>query len=468
MQKNTIFPKAFALAASFSVLTLTACVTQPIGQPSPNPSTPTASVSPSPIPVSPIPSASTTPDISAPATVHGIVYDDLQQRVSDATVTAKVLSGAGKFPNGSDTLTTTTQVGAYALHGVPSGSTVLVTVSKDGFTSREQTVIPLANLQGNPDANRLDFGMRAGAADATTAMSNKPEIQAMTPNAEATNVDAATSYTLTFSEPMNRTDVENAFAIAVATDTAAGYTLSNGVVLPQQYTPNTDQFGGAALATGANSIYGNTAFTYTWTNADKTVTIALRDGQKLPTDKDSTRTPQYAVGFTGALRDANGSATRSDRFFRTHAAQLGKNGFRFAVAADTTPPRLIGVTALNNSAGNSGNDQVRLQFSEAMVLHPANLGGGATAIPNAATTPERSALTLGNYEWTFQQNKPPMGPGRPSAAVPCSGKAMPPAQASCSTTTTPRRSRPAPSGPGWPARWKTPPATASTRRTAPT
>jgi len=47
---------------------------------------------------------------------------------------------------------------------------------------------------------------RAGAADATSAMSNKPEVQAMTPAADATNVDPATSFTLTFSEPVMGVD----------------------------------------------------------------------------------------------------------------------------------------------------------------------------------------------------------------------------------------------------------------------
>jgi hypothetical protein len=407
MQKSAKFAKALAIAASFSMMTVTACVNQPITQPSGTPSgtpgTPLPGI-PSGNPGSPNPAqpGTVTPDISAPATVTGIVYDDLQQRVSDATVTARILSGRGAFANGSDTLTTTTQVGAYALMNVPSGATVLVTVSKDGFTRREQTIIPLANLQGNPDANRLDFGMRAGAADAATAMSNKPEVQAMTPAAEATGVDGATSFTLTFSEPMNKADVENAFVIAVATDTAGGYTLSNGVTLPQQYTPNTDLFGGAALAAGTNTIYGNTAFNFAWSNSDKTVTATFRSGQKLPSDRDAARVPQYAVGFSAALRDASGSGTRSDRFFRTSPAQLGKNGYRFALAPDTTAPRLIGVTALNNASGNGGNDQVRLQFSETMVLYPSNMA----AIPNATATPERSALTLGNYEWTFQSDKP--------------------------------------------------------------
>jgi hypothetical protein len=404
MSDTRFFATKFAIAASFSVMTLAACVNQPITQPSTNPPASTQPGTPSTTPLQP--GTVTPPDVSAPATVHGLVYDDLQQRISDATVTAKVLSGAGKFANGSDTLTTTTQVGSYSLASAPAGCTILVTVSKPGYTSREQTIIPLSNLQGNPSANQLDFGMRNGAADATTAMSDKPEIQAVTPPADATNVDQAAAFTLTFSEPMNKNDVETNFAVAVATDTAAGYTLSNGVNLPQQYSPANDQFGAAALANANNVILSSSDFNFNWSNNDKTVTISYLPGQKLPSDKDTARVPQYAVGFLGALRDASGSGTRSDKFFRTQPAQAGKNGCRFTVAADTTAPRLIGAIAVNNATTNGGNDQMRLQYSETMVLYPRNLGGGATAIPNAITTPERSALTLGNYEWTYQIAKP--------------------------------------------------------------
>lgn len=406
MSKSAPLSRMFAIATSFSVLTLAACVNQPLTPPSGTPSATPGTPLPGTPSAAPGQPGTVSPDVSAPATVTGIVYDDMQQRVSDATVTAKILGGSHTFANGSDTMTTTTQVGAYALMGVPSGATVLVTVSKDGMTRREQTIIPLANLQGNPDANRLDFGMRAGAADATTAMSNKPEVQAMSPALEATGVDPATAFTLTFSEPMNKTDVETNFAIAVASDAPTGYTLTNGVTLPQQYTPNADQFAGAAQPSAANTIYGTSAFTFAWSDDGRTVTATFRPGQKLPSDRDATRLPQYAVGFIGSLRDAAGSGTRSERFFHTTQAQLGRNGYRFAVAADTTPPRLVSVAALNNTSANNGNDQVRLQFSETMVLYPSNLAGGAGAIPNAVATPERSALTLANYEWTYQNDKP--------------------------------------------------------------
>jgi hypothetical protein len=98
-----------------------------------------------------------TADTSARTTIHGKVYTALGDPVDGATVTAKVL-GSGRYPGGSNSLTVTTQYGSYTLNGTPTGETILVTASKSGLRTREQTIVPLANLEGNPRANRVDFG----------------------------------------------------------------------------------------------------------------------------------------------------------------------------------------------------------------------------------------------------------------------------------------------------------------------
>jgi hypothetical protein len=237
----------------------------------------------------------------------------------------------------------------------------------------------------------------------TFAMSDRPEVQTMTPKADATGIDPATTFTLTFSEPVNKSDVEDRFALAVSNDK---YSLSSsGVTLAQVYTPGTDLFAGGAgggTQLTANPIYTTAAFTFAWSNNDQTVTATFRPGYKLPTDKDSSKIPQYAVGFAGNIRDAAGSGTRTDRFFRISPAQIGKNGYRFTVAADTTAPRLIGITALNNSPSAGGNDAVRFQFSETMVLYP-NVNGPIPATANDAA----EALHGANYAvWANSAVKP--------------------------------------------------------------
>lgn len=442
MASNKFFSTAVAVAATLSVAVLAGCPStpttptpsgsasvKPSGTPSGTPASPSSPSSPSgsASTASPAPTAiPSTPDTSSRATIQGIVFDDTDQRLSDVTVTGKIL-GAGTFANGSDTLSVSTQVGSYALNGAPTGQTILITATKNGFTTRQQTIVPLANLQGNTDQNRVDFGVRTGSnANETFSLSDKPEVQTMTPKPDSTGIDPATTFTLTFSEPVNKSDVEDRFAIAVSNDR---YTLTNGAQLPKFaadiYVPGTDMFGTGAgvdlnndgniagpgeIAAdnpassqigGRKSIYTTAAFTFAWSNNDQTVTATFRPGYKLPTDKDSSKIPQYAVGFQGNIRDAAGSGTRTDKFFRVSPAQIGKNGFRFTVAADTTAPRLLGITALNNATSNANNDAVRFQFSETMVLYPSN--ASVTSIPNAAA---KTITDAGNFQWFKQVAKP--------------------------------------------------------------
>lgn len=146
-----------------ALLLTTACLADPPATPasaSPSASA-TASVPAVPSAVVPLPAVTSPPpatvDTSARTTLHGKVYTALGDPVDGASVTAKVM-GTGRFPNGSNTMTVTTQFGAYAFNGTPTGETVVITVTKSGLKTREQTIVPLANLSGNPRANKVDFG----------------------------------------------------------------------------------------------------------------------------------------------------------------------------------------------------------------------------------------------------------------------------------------------------------------------
>ena len=162
MASKQILSSAVAFAATLSVAALAGCpATNPVGTPSSS-AKPSASTSATPAPTgsatpAPVGSGGATPtpaptglpsttDTSGNATITGSVLDDLGNQVDGITVTGKVL-GARTFSNGSDTLVTTTQIGSYALNGAPTGSTILITVGKDGYTTRQQTLVPLSNLQ---------------------------------------------------------------------------------------------------------------------------------------------------------------------------------------------------------------------------------------------------------------------------------------------------------------------------------
>jgi hypothetical protein len=433
MASNKFFQNAVVAAATLSVAVLAGCpgtptTVTPSGTPSTKPSTPASGAPASGTPASPASPASgasaatpsaaptaipSTPDTSSRATIQGIVFDDQDQRLSDVTVTGKIL-GAGTFANGSDTLSVSTQVGSYALNGAPTGQTILITAGKNGLTTRQQTIVPLANLQGNTDQNRVDFGSRTATnANETFAMSDKPEVTTMTPKPDATGVDPTTTFTLNWSEPVNTSDVENYFAVAVSSGSAAStYPMSSqGVTIGKvnkMFNPSADEFEYTGTAVTANArittaIFDTSHFTFAWSNSNQTVTATFRAGYKLPTDKDSSKIPQYAVGFKNAVRDAAGTG-RDKRFFRVSPAQLGKNGYKFTVASDTTAPKLIGITALNNSVTNGGKDVIRFQFSETMVLYPT-AGAMTTSVRIPDTDKTGDALVKTSYYGRQQPNR---------------------------------------------------------------
>ncbi|MBC7542716.1 MAG: Ig-like domain-containing protein, partial [Candidatus Sericytochromatia bacterium] len=273
-----------------------------------------------------------TPDTSSRATIQGVIFDDLGSRLNGVTVTGKLL-GAGTFDNGSDTLSVVTQIGSYALNGAPTGATILVTAHRAGFTTRQQTIVPLANLQGDTSINRVTFGQTAaGAVDTVYALSDKPEVISFSPANGTTGIATGTTVILTFNEPVNTADVESAFAVYVAgprNDIAAAdmtnpntsdqgrYTLSTNQGLLYTYDPNKDN---GDTTNGTRSrvrfssapIYDSASFTSAWTNSNQTVTFTFRPGAHLPSDKDASRVPLYAVSFKDTtIRDAAGTG-RSD------------------------------------------------------------------------------------------------------------------------------------------------------------
>jgi hypothetical protein len=415
MASKKFMQAALTLAATMSVAVVAGCPSTPTqptpsgsasatpsGTPSTTPSgTPTSPASPAPgsdvTPSAAPTSLPSTPDTSSRATIQGIVFDDLGSRLDGVTVTGKVL-GSGTFANGSDTLSVSTQIGSYSLNGAPTGATIMITASKAGMTTRQQTIVPLSNLQGDTTLNRVSFGETInGNADRVYPLSDKPEITSFTPAKDATGVDANTTFTLTFNEPVNTADVESNFAIFVSGPKAAGalvntatesYTLSaSNTKLNYTYDPNKDDGAVASTPTAVrisgSPIYDSASFTAAWSNNNQTVTFTFRPGAKLPTDKDASKLPQYAVSFKdGSIRDAAGTG-RDGYWFRVSPAQVGRQGYKFTVAADTTAPRVIGITPVNkdDTTGHTTNadilDTVRVQYSETMALFPGNNGGNS-------------------------------------------------------------------------------------------
>lgn len=79
--------------------------------------------------------------------VYGTVADEAQYYISDATVVVRTTSPSITFSNGdapaSDTMTTVTNVDGYFFFvgGPLAGTTLVVSASKNGYTSAEGTLV---------------------------------------------------------------------------------------------------------------------------------------------------------------------------------------------------------------------------------------------------------------------------------------------------------------------------------------
>ncbi|PIW17125.1 hypothetical protein COW36_09970 [bacterium (Candidatus Blackallbacteria) CG17_big_fil_post_rev_8_21_14_2_50_48_46] len=130
----------------------------PIGSPQP-PSHPTAT---------PLPSATSDISVIEKTTFNGKLFDDLGQPLNGALV--KVRSLNSQVPFEAETLTSG---GTFAFNNAPSGVQIEITISKPGFASRKRVEVLKSNKQGDPNANRYDFG-QAFAAGGTRESSPAP------------------------------------------------------------------------------------------------------------------------------------------------------------------------------------------------------------------------------------------------------------------------------------------------------
>lgn len=394
---NKFVKAGFAIAATASVAMLAGCpggapgTTTPTATPSgaaasATPTTPTtpASGAPASAAATALP---TTSDTSDKATVKGFVEDDQGNRLDGVTVTATILDGGqSTFGNGTKELAVQTSLGTYVLNGCPTGVTLKIRATKSGMTTRTQTYVPLSNKQGDPSANQVDFaGTTVGAVTTQIySLSDKPEVTSITPARGATGVAQDASLVLTFSEPVDKTSVQDNLAVGMSkTDTI---TLSVGDTVSPAYDANSEVTTGAAAGddtpyTAAELFYDKAQLSFTW-NADRTqVTVTPKEGFLWASDKSSDNVPSWAVVFDASIKDDDNNE-RTDAIFRLTETSVGKFGSYFKVAKDDVEPEVVSITALNASGG--ADDRILVKFSETMCIYPtsAALGAGETSIPD--------------------------------------------------------------------------------------
>jgi len=351
-------------------------------------SPPQPKVSPSPVVVV-LPSLEPRPDCDYcneyKTTLNGKVFDDNYLPLDSVTVKAKSLNSSFPFE-----ATTVTAGGTYAFNNVPSGVQIEITVSKAGFTTRKRVGVLNYNKQGNPNANRYDFGTDGGAVTYSAAyngLSDKPEVVMVTPARNGSGVDPRTSFVFKFSEPMDKQSVENNFMLYTFNKRKLTVDADNLRVAGGAYTV----IGNGTIATNflpgnSTPIWDSSAFESSWNSDATEITLRFKEGKSLPSDRDSNLVPDYNVSFHGLdinkrfIQDASG-VKRNDRLFKLTDEDF-EYSYKFSIKTDEVKPSLTHITPDPQSPRGAG---YILHYSEPMLLEPlgVNIAGGMSDRVNA-------------------------------------------------------------------------------------
>lgn len=360
---------------------------QPSSQPSTDPNDPTETPAPSSVP-------STGPsDVSVgeKTTFNGKVYDDTNAPLDGVTVKVKSLSSSVTYEE-----TTTTAGGSYAFNNAPAGIQLEMIASKEGFTTRKRVEVLKSNKDGNPDANRYDFGTN-GPATTTfgvefNGLSDKPEVMSVTPARNASGIAQDTTFVLKFSEPMDRNTVEKNFGIYGGTTEQLSVDTTAPTII--------QGFSNAADVTAAagSLVWDKSAFTATWGAGDTELTMTFKAEQRLPSDTESDKVPEYRVSLVaqdGQIKDKSGTSrvAADGGYFKATDGDFEGN-YRFSIVGDDEAPGLASIQALTGENGNVLGDEIKVVYTEPMVYYTSvgqirgNMNGGQLA---------KDPLRAGNY-----------------------------------------------------------------------
>jgi len=321
-------------ASPLPTSTIIPATSTPSGTPVPFPTqTPTTVITPSPAP---------TPTPAQYATIAGTVWDiDQSIRLDNATVQIKSLSSTVLF----DKTVKTDTAGGYTVTDIPLNVVLDIIAHAPGYTIRKQ-----ARTLTSSDKQTIDF-------KDTFGLSSKPEVIDISPAFAATDVDPATSITLTFDEGMDKASVEKAFAIF--SDKENDSVLNVGVSIPGYQT------GGFF----AKPIYTTGAFkSVEWQDGDKKAIFTFRDGFYLPVDTGGTFSYRIILSYkNNIIKDANGIEGRQTIIgsTRDEGAFYINNAYRyyslFTVKGNANPLNISQVTAYDTN-------KIRVEFTKRLFL----------------------------------------------------------------------------------------------------
>ncbi len=317
-------------------------------------------------------------------TFNGKVYDDTNAPLDGVTVTAKSLNSSVAYE-----VSTVTAGGTYAFNNAPAGVQLEITASRNGYTTRRRVEVLKSNKQGDPDANRYDFGVASsnstGFGTEFNALSDKPEVTMVTPGRNASGINPGTSFVLRFSEPMDRQTVVDAFQIH-----AFGTSETLSVDDETTFNAASASNGNISGTSGNNGslVWDKSAFNASWNSDDTEVTMTFKEERMLPTDTDSDNVPDYAVTFEGGtagLKDKSG-ITRDEDHFKLTEGQF-EDYYKFSINTDEDKPTVESITVVDGgNSGTSNGDTIKVRFSERMIHRTlaGPVAGGVNDVANEA------------------------------------------------------------------------------------
>lgn len=334
----------------------------PYGQPIPSyscpPTTPsqTPTVSSSPT-ASSLPSATDDISVVEKTTFNGEVFDDTQAPLDGVSIYANSLNSSVPYSASS-----TTAGGNYAFNNAPAGVQIEIIATRPGFTARRHIVVLKSNKQGDPNANKYDFGVgtSAGTGSSANALSDKPEVTMVTPGRNASGIDSATSFILKFSEPMDRATVRDSFLIRAYTS-------------EQLSVDSGETFNGSNAINfqSGSQVWDKAAFNVSWNSDDTEATFSFKEERKLPTDKDSDKVPDYQVTFSSLgsnpIKDKSG-ISRTSNYFKLTDGNFEQT-YKFAIKTDEQKPSLSSLVAQTAENAGQDGDALKVRFSERMAYY---------------------------------------------------------------------------------------------------
>lgn len=244
--------------------------------------TPEATSTPEATPMpNPFPTAQDDISVVEKTSFNGRVFDNTNMPLDGVTVMARSLNSSINYA-----VETTTSNGTFAFNNAPAGIQIEIVVSRPGYAPMRRVEVLKSNKQGDPDANRYDFGTGGDNSNFGTdynALTDEPLVTGILPGRNANGIAPETPVVLTFSEPVDRASVESNFALCVQPP------------------------GSAELQV----VYTRADFTANWSSDDSQVTFTPRPDVKLNSGE------RYAIGFKagdGIIKDKSGVVRAQDHF----------------------------------------------------------------------------------------------------------------------------------------------------------